>query len=135
MSLKTYTGSCHCGQVRFRAQVDLSAGTGRCNCSFCGKTRAWGVTIKPEAFELLAGQDALSDYRFNTKSGRQRFCRTCGVHPFVDGYVEQIGGAFVSINIACLDDMSDEELAALPVRYSDGRADAWQNEPRVTSHL
>ena len=47
----------------------------------------------------------------------------------------QIADAFVSVSIACLDDLPDEDLAALPVRYSDGRADAWGNEPRVMSYL
>ena len=68
-------------------------------------------------------------------SGHHRFCRTCGVSAFGDGYVEAIGGAYVSINIACLDDVTPEELAALPVRYYDGRHDAWWNEPEVTRYL
>ncbi len=133
--MKTYHGSCHCGAVKFEADIDLAAGTSKCNCSICTKHRGWGVVIKPDQFRLLGGANNMSSYQFGTMSGHHRFCRTCGISPFGDGYVEQIGGAFVSISLGCLDDASDEELAAAPVKYGNGRDNAWWEEPKVTSYL
>lgn len=48
---------------------------------------------------------------------------------------EQVGGAFVSINVGCLDDVTPEELAKLSIRYMDGRHDNWFEQPKVTSYL
>jgi len=132
---KTYTGSCHCGAVRYEADLDLEAGTGRCNCSICAKRRFWGTQSVPGDFRLLTGAEALADYQFGTCSVHHRFCKTCGVAPFGDGHIAEAGGDFVSINIACLDDIAPEALAALPVRYSNGRDNSWWNAPEVTSYL
>ena len=132
---KTYHGSCHCGRVRYEAGIDLEAGTSRCNCSICTKQRAWNTTVKPQDFRLLSGKDDLADYQFGSKQGHHRFCKTCGIAAFGEGYVEAIGGAFVSINVACLDNIEPEELARLPIQYMDGRHDNWFNPPKVTSYL
>ena len=133
--LKTYRGSCHCGAVKFEADIDLAQGTNKCNCSICTKTRNWNAIVKPGAFRLLSGEEAVSDYRFGSKQGSHTFCRTCGVRTFERGYLEQIGGDYVSIKLASLDDVDLEDLIDAPVRHANGRDNKWWEPPAEIRHL
>ncbi|MBN9418842.1 MAG: GFA family protein [Candidatus Eremiobacteraeota bacterium] len=136
MPLKTYQGSCHCQKVRFQADIDLEAGTGKCNCSFCIKVRDWIVLIKPEAFQLLSDASELGDYGFTSQSvNRHLFCQHCGVRLYSKCHLPELGGDFISIMVSVLDGISDEQLVALPVQFFDGRHDNWFEAPKVTAHL
>ena len=131
---KTYHGSCHCGAVHFDAEIDLAAGTSRCNCSICGKGRFWKAIVPASGFHLRRGADDLTTYRFGSRTIRHRFCRHCGIKPFGQGHMDGVGD-FFAVNIACLDDVPSNELAAAPVDFEDGRHDDWANAPTGHAHL
>jgi hypothetical protein len=130
---KTYNGSCHCGAVRYEADIDLSQGTLKCNCSICTKTRAWLIAIQPDAFRLLTGYTDLIEYQFNTKHIHHLFCKHCGVRSF--GWGEDAAGKFYAIHVTCLDDVELGELVTAPITYIDGRHDEWQLAPAEIQHL
>lgn len=132
---KRYRGSCHCGAVRFACDLDLSAGTSKCNCSVCGKGRFWKAIARAGDFRLLQGEEALNAYRFGSHAIAHMFCRHCGIKPFGRGEMAELGGTFFAVNLACLDDASDGELASAPVAYEDGRNDRWDVPPAETRLL
>lgn len=134
MALKTYTGSCHCGAVRFEADVDLAEGTIRCNCSSCTKARSWLVVAGADRFRLTAGAESQATYQW-TPPGRAgptvqfHFCRTCGIRTPGRGDLEAMGGVFYAVQVPLLDDVDPDELAAGPIRYVDGRHDHFDRAP------
>lgn len=133
---KTYRGSCHCGAVRFEAELDLSEGVCKCNCSHCTKVRSWFTLAKPDQVRLLSGADAQTEYQW-VPPGKHaaflhfRFCKTCGVRTF------GVGGenAFCFVNIAALDGVDPDELASAPLRIVDGKNDRFDTAPADTRFL
>jgi hypothetical protein len=136
MAKKTFRGSCHCGRIKFEADLDLSAGTSKCNCTNCWKKRLWTARARPEDFRSLAGAEELSGYKPGQATGHRGFCKHCGVIPY--SWVDKADwndGAYVSVSVAALDDLDPAELVAAPVQYCDGRANNWWNEPAEKRHL
>ncbi|MFN2644261.1 MAG: GFA family protein [Burkholderiales bacterium] len=131
--LKTYRGACHCGAVQFEADLDLTEPTFRCNCTICRRTRFWAAVARPEGFRLLAGGDELTHYLFGRKKNEHYFCRHCGVRPFGVGNDTPIGKMY-GVNLGCLE-VSDEELADVPITYVDGLHDRWDTRPAAFAHL
>ena len=52
MTLKTHSGSCHCGAVRFAADIDITQGTIKCNCSSCTKARSWLAFVAASRYQV-----------------------------------------------------------------------------------
>ena len=132
--LKTYRGSCHCGAVRFEADLDLTQSSFRCNCSICRRTRFWPAIAKEGGLRVLCGEADLTKYLFNRRKNEHWFCRHCGVRAWGVGTETPIGRMY-GVNLGCLEDVTDEELANIPITYVDGRNDRWQDKPAFFAHL
>jgi hypothetical protein len=104
------TGGCHCGAVRFEAELDGPPVPALdCNCSVCRMTGFLHVMVPHDKFELLSGRDDLSGYRFGTGAANHLFCTQCGVKSF---YQPRSHPDAWSVNANCLD--QPVELAIEP---------------------
>lgn len=84
----------------------------------CAK-RGWILTFVPtSAFRLLSGEDALTEYTFNSKKIHHLFCSTCGTASFGRGS-DQEGNEMISINVRCLDDVDLDSLTVTPYNGKD----------------
>lgn len=108
-------GGCHCGAVRFEAEVPDAVEVLDCNCSICAKTGFRHLIVPHGDFRLLAGGEALTSYRFGTGAAEHLFCGRCGVKSF---YQPRSHPGAWSVNFNALDDVSGLEIAA---RAFDGR--------------
>ena len=111
--VNTYTGSCHCGKVRFEASTDLKT-VMQCNCSICSRAGYLLTFVAPEQFKLLEGEGALKDYQFNKKNIHHVFCSNCGVRGFGRG-TGPGGKQMYAVNVRCLEGVDIGGLKITPV--------------------
>jgi hypothetical protein len=98
--MRTYSGGCHCGSVRFEVELPNEVTVHRCNCSICSKSGYLHLIVPADRFHLLSGQESLVEYRFHTGVARHLFCGTCGIKSY---YVPRSHPDSFSVNLNCVD--------------------------------
>jgi hypothetical protein len=100
----TLNGSCHCGAVRFTAELPQGlASARRCTCSICRMRGAVAVTGSIDGFRITEGADKLATYRFNTKTAEHHFCTQCGIYTH---HKRRSNPNELGVNVACLEGIS-----------------------------
>ena len=116
--MQTYQGGCHCGTIRYTAEVDIDQAIA-CNCSICSKLGLILTFTPPDRFQFQSGSDAdLADYQFNKHVIHHLFCKRCGVESFARGALPD-GTPMMAINVRCLDGVDPATLSPHPF---DGRS-------------
>ena len=134
MTMKTYSGGCHCGAVRFEADIDISGGSVKCNCSSCVKARSWLTFVQADRFRLVAGAESQANYQWTPPGRRQptvefHFCKNCGIRTPARGEIEAMGGVVYAVQVPLLEGIDADALAAAPIRYLDGLHDRFDRSP------
>ena len=113
-----YTGSCHCGAVKFTFSAPEIEQAMRCDCSICArKGMSMSITtIAPEDIEISTEEDVLSTYQFGSMTARHHFCSQCGIHTFVE---TRLNPGHYRINLGCVDGINAPRL---PEIIYDGQA-------------
>ncbi len=104
-------GGCHCGGVRFAAELGSRLTVQDCNCSMCIKVGFLHVDVPEDRFRLLVGAERLTSYSFNTGVAHHLFCDTCGVKAF---YRPRSNPDGWSVNARCLDAYPALDLSIEP---------------------
>ncbi len=109
-----FEGQCHCGSVRFAVTTDFPELT-TCDCSICSRKNALMVKVHESEFELLNGEESLTEYQFHTKTARHFFCKICGIYPF---HRKRLTPDYVGVNVFCLEGF---DAAGIPIRATIGK--------------
>jgi hypothetical protein len=115
--MKTYSGGCHCGKVRYEITADLGK-VMSCNCSICTKSGTLLSFIPASQFTLASGEPDLIDYQFNKHVIHHMICPDCGIKSFARAAAPD-GTPTVAVNVRCLDGI---DLKALEIIEFDGRS-------------
>jgi len=114
-----HRGGCHCRRVRFEVDAPADIEALDCNCSICRMTGFLHLIVPAARFRLLSGEEALTEYTFNTGAAKHRFCKVCGVKSF---YIPRSHPDGVDVNVRCLDAGTIASLKIVPFDDNDREA-------------
>lgn len=114
--MQTYSGSCHCGAVKYQVTMDPPASATACNCSICRRSGTLLAFVPATQFTLEQGDDALVSYTFNKGHIDHNFCKQCGIKAFASGTMRD-GTPTRAINLRCVDGV---DLDKLEIKHFDG---------------
>ena len=112
-----YKGSCHCGQIAFEVEGELSQ-VADCNCSICSRMGSLHWFVPRDNLHLLTPEAGMASYQFGQRTINHYFCPNCGIHPFGEG-TDPSGNRMAAVNARCLEDV---DLSSLEVTHYDGRS-------------
>lgn len=116
--MQTKTGGCHCKKVRYEVEVDLAQPVIECNCSHCQIKGLLLSFVAGSQFTITAGEENLTEYRFNTTKLEHLFCKTCGVEAFCKGK-DKDGNPTIAINVRTIDGIDLGTLNRMPYNGKD----------------
>ena len=105
-------GTCHCGTIQFRVRLKGGlASARRCNCSYCAMRGAVALSASVDDLDVIAGQEQLGTYQFNTGIARHHFCSVCGIYTH---HRRRSNPSEYGVNAACLG-ISPFDFVEVPV--------------------
>ena len=105
--------ACHCGTVRLRVRLSDGFDTIlRCSCSYCRMRGAIAVSADRADIEVIAGQDNLTLYEFNSRTAKHYFCKTCGIYTH---HQRRSNPTQYGINAACIEGVSPFDFPEVKV--------------------
>lgn len=138
----TFNGSCHCGFIKYTANIALPpAGekvtASRCNCSVCHKSGFFSVSLdSSDDLHLLSPSSVseVGDYIWRNPDIHQYFCPKCGIRVWGRGkYVlegKEIPFCAISARTLDLDGLEGDlketmDMRNWKIQYWDGKKDNW----------
>ena len=116
-----HKGGCHCGAVRFEAELPRAFEAEDCNCSICARSGNIHVIVPAARFRLLKGEDSLTRYTFNSGRAQHLFCQVCGVKSF---YIPRSNPDGLAVTWRCLDDWQGFAVTVTPFDGQNWEANA-----------
>lgn len=120
-----YSGSCHCGNIKFEVEAPETIDVEDCNCSICSKSGFLHLIVPKSKFKLLNGNNNLTEYTWGTRQAKHLFCEVCGIKSY---YIPRSNPDGYDVNVRCLSPQPKE----INLKHFDGQN--WERNAHELTH-